>query len=163
MVDSYGFRLLTQEEIMSQMARYLSGHTEFINDFNEGSITRSLIESISQEMFRQNLTYAQGISEAIRSSTKQVFNQPLLEATKAYGSLSLSRKLLPPPSSVTVMKPVSESVNGYTSTVVVSGYISSTTFTVTSITSPTQTDHPNRVTKSSNSIYIGQSLSLIHI
>ena len=159
MVDSYGFRLLTQEEIMSQMARYLSGHTEFINDFNEGSITRSLIESVSQEMFRQNLTYAQGISEAIRSSTKQAFNQPLLEATKAYGSLSLNRKLLPSPSSLTVMKPIAETVNGYTSTVAVTGYIVSPTFTVVSIITPTQTDHPNPQTKLLNSIYIGQSIS----
>lgn len=159
MVESYGFRLLTQEEIMSKMARYLSGHTEFINDFNEGSVTRSLLESISQEMFRQNLTYAQGIMESVRSSLKHTFNQPLLEASKSYGSLLLKRKLLPPPADLIAVRPTLSSTDGFNTRISVDGWINGSEFEITTIYPPSSpTDYPNPASILNNSVFIGMSI-----
>jgi len=159
MVESYGFRLLTQEEIMSKMARYLSGHTEFINDFNEGSVTRSLLESISQEMFRQNLTYAQGIMESVRSSLKQTFNQPLLEASKSYGSLLLKRKLLPPPADLIAVRPTLSSTDGFNTRISVEGWINGSEFEIKTITAPASSvDYPNPASILTNSVFIGMNI-----
>lgn len=102
MSDTVAFLLKRHENILSSLAGYLSGHTEHINDFSEGSITRSLLEGLSQEIYRQNITYAQGIAEAIRTSMKQAFNQPLLESQKASGQFTAYRSMLPAPGSVTL-------------------------------------------------------------
>lgn len=102
MSDTVAFLLKRHENILSSLAGYFSGHTEHINDFSEGSITRSLLEGLSQEIYRQNITYAQGISEAIRTSMKQAFNQPLLESQKASGQFTAYRSMLPAPGSVTL-------------------------------------------------------------
>lgn len=127
MVETVNFRLRRQEDMVAAMAGYLSGHTAFVNDFSEGSITRSLLEAVAQEMFRQNVSYAQGITQAIRSSVKQAFNQPLKQSSKSYGQYIFYRKMLPAPASIAV----EYSSTGATFT----GSISSTTLTVTSVAS----------------------------
>lgn len=127
MVETVNFRLRRQEDLVASMAGYLSGHTSFVNDFSEGSITRSLLEAIAQEMFRQNVSYAQGITQSLRSSVKQAFNQPLRQATKAYGQYVFTRKMLPAPPAMTI---------GFESTgAVFTGSINGTTLTVTSMSS----------------------------
>lgn len=127
MVENVEFRIKRQQDIVSSMAGYLSSHTSLINDFSEGSITRSLLEAIAQEMFRQNITYAQGVTDAIRTSIKQAFNQPLRDAQKAYGDYTIYRKKLASPSNVSV---------SFTSTgSTFNGYISGTVLTVVSMTS----------------------------
>lgn len=103
MVETVTFRLRRQEDLVAAMAGYLSGHTAFVNDFSEGSITRSLLEAIAQEMFRQNVSYAQGITQAIRSSVKQAFNLPLRQSSKSYGLYTFYRKMLPAPDSITAV------------------------------------------------------------
>jgi hypothetical protein len=80
----------------------MSAHTSRINDFNEGSIVRSLIEAVSQEIFRQNVSFAQGITDSVRTSIKQAFGLPLLDAVRAYGQFTFYRKMLDAPSSVAV-------------------------------------------------------------
>lgn len=127
MVETVNFRLRRQEDIVASMAGYLSGHTAFVNDFSEGSITRSLLEAIAQEMFRQNVSYAQGITQAVRSSVKQAFNQPLRQSTKAYGQYNFYRKLLPAPASL--------DVSFSSSNATFNGWINGTTLTVTAIAS----------------------------
>jgi len=127
MVETVAFQLKKQENILSSLAGYLAGHTEYVNDFSEGSITRSLLEGIAQELYRQNLSYAQGITDAIRASVKEAFNQPLLQSSKAYGLFTAYRAKLPAPSNVSV---TFSSVNA-----LVNGYISGTTLTVVSVSS----------------------------
>lgn len=137
MVETAAFQLKRHENILSSLAGYLSGHTEFINDFSEGSITRSLLEGISQELYRQNLAYAQGITDAIRTSIKQAFNQPLLQASKSYGLFTAYRSLLPAPTNL--------SVSFSSSSAIFKGYISGTTLTVSTV--------------SSGKIFLGQGIS----
>jgi uncharacterized phage protein gp47/JayE len=129
MVETVAFQLKKQENILSSLAGYLAGHTEYVNDFSEGSITRSLLEGIAQELYRQNLSYAQGITDAIRASVKEAFNQPLLQSSKAYGLFTAYRAKLPAPSNV--------SVTFSSSSALVNGYISGTTLTVVSVSSGT--------------------------
>jgi hypothetical protein len=84
------------------MVNYMASHTSRINDFNQGSIVRSLIEAVSQEMFRQNVSFAQGITDSVRTSIKQAFGLPLLDAVRAYGQFTFYRKMLDAPSNVAV-------------------------------------------------------------
>lgn len=101
MADSLIFELKRHENILSSLARYMSGHTDYVNDFGEGSITRSLLEGLAQEIYRQNVSYAQGITTAIDSAIRIAFNQPLLDSVKATGLFTAYRKMLDSPSSLT--------------------------------------------------------------
>ena len=98
MVENISFKLKRQEDITASMAAYLAGHTTLVNDFSQGSIIRSIIESVAQEIFRQNVSFAQGVVESVRNSVKQAFGLPLQEATKAYGNYTFYRKKLSAPS-----------------------------------------------------------------
>ena len=98
MVENISFKLKSQEDITASMAAYLAGHTTLVNDFSQGSIIRSIIESVAQEIFRQNVSFAQGVVESVRNSVKQAFGLPLQEATKAYGNYTFYRKKLSAPS-----------------------------------------------------------------
>ena len=98
MVENISFKLKRQEDITASMAAYLAGHTTLVNDFSQGSIIRSIIESVAQEIFRQNVSFAQGVVESVRNSVKQAFGLPLQEATKAYGKYTFYRKKLSAPS-----------------------------------------------------------------
>jgi uncharacterized phage protein gp47/JayE len=102
MVENISFKLKRQEEITASMAAYLAGHTTLVNDFSQGSIIRSIIESVAQEIFRQNVSFAQGVVESIRNSVKQAFGLPLKEASKAYGNYTFYRKMLSAPSGLSV-------------------------------------------------------------
>ena len=96
------FELRRQEQIVASLINYISGHTSKISDFNEGSIIRSVVEGIGQELFRQNVTFAQQVSEAIRESVRNAFGLPYQTKSKAYGSVTFYRKMLDGPSSVLV-------------------------------------------------------------
>ena len=102
MTDDGIFRLRKQEDLVASMVNYMASHTTRINDFNQGSIVRSLIEAVSQEIFRQNVSFAQGITDSVRTSIKQAFGLPLLDAVRAYGQFTFYRKMLDAPSSVAV-------------------------------------------------------------
>jgi len=96
------FKLRKQEDLVASMVNYMASHTTRINDFNQGSIVRSLIEAVSQEIFRQNVSFAQGITDSVRTSIKQAFGLPLLDAVRAYGQFTFYRKMLDAPSNVAV-------------------------------------------------------------
>lgn len=91
------FRLRRQEEIVATLINYVAGHTDRISDFNEGSITRSIMEGIAQELFRQNVVFAQQVSGAIRDAVKNAFGLPLRTKANAYGTVNFYRKLLDSP------------------------------------------------------------------
>lgn len=122
MPDNVIFQLKRHENILSSLVRYLAGHTSDITDFSEGSITRSLLEGVSQEIYRQNVTYAQGITTGLPAAIRSAFNLPLLDATKASGQFTAYRQMLQPPtlSSVSYTNPattISGSISGITLTI----------------------------------------------
>lgn len=96
------FELKRHESILSTLARYLAGHTEYVNDFSEGSITRSLIEGVSQELYRQNVSFGQGITSSLESAIKSAFNLPLQNSSRASGDFTAYRQMLPAPDNVDV-------------------------------------------------------------
>lgn len=92
--------LRRQEELVAALMNYVAGHTAKISDFNEGSIVRSIIEGVSQELFRQNVTFAQQVSEAIRESVRSAFGLPFQTKKKAYGTVTFYRRMLSAPTLV---------------------------------------------------------------
>jgi hypothetical protein len=120
------FRLRRQEDIVASIINYVSGHTPRINDFNEGSIIRSLIEGVGQEIFRQNVVFAQDVADSIKESIRQAFGLPLLGATKAYGVVRFMRKMLDAPTSVTPA--LISSTDGHLATTSLGYYDSTTTY-----------------------------------
>ena len=76
MVETATFNIRRKEDLIASMVGYLSGHTSLVTDFSEGSIIRSIMEAVSQEMYRQNVVYAQSLVGAIRTSIKQAFSLP---------------------------------------------------------------------------------------
>lgn len=102
MVETATFNIRRKEDLIASMIGYLSGHTSLVTDFSEGSIIRSIMEAVSQEMYRQNVVYAQSLVGAIRTSIKQAFSLPLLEATKATGNITFYRKMLAAPANAAV-------------------------------------------------------------
>lgn len=127
------FELKRHENLLASLARYLSGHTEYINDFSEGSITRSLLEGVAQEMYRQNVSFGQGITSALQSAVKNAFNLPLLDSTKASGEFTAYREMLMAPDSFAV-KFSSPSIDTSGNSSSFSGYISGNVLTVSNVT-----------------------------
>lgn len=95
MVESFG--LLRQKDIVAKMVGYIMGNTEYVTDFSEGSIIRSLCEAVAEELYSSNVAFAQGIVGAINSSVKQAFNFPSLQASNATGVYTFYRKMLASP------------------------------------------------------------------
>lgn len=125
------FTLSRQQDIVSNLVTYLMGSTEYVTDFSQGSIIRSLCEAIAQEIYLQNITFAEGISESINTSIKEVFNQPLIQPQKAYGSYIFNRSMMPSPQTLNVSEssdysgvsfPIQNNING-TSLSISSGYL----------------------------------------
>ena len=95
MVESFG--LLRQKDIVAKMVGYIMGNTEYVTDFSEGSIIRSLCEAVAEELYSSNVAFAQGVIGAINSSVKQAFNFPSLQASNATGVYTFYRKMLASP------------------------------------------------------------------
>jgi len=104
MIDYTKFNLRKKEDLVASMIGYLSGHTGLLTDFSEGSIIRSIFESVGNEIYRQNIVFAQSLTDSIRSSVKQAFSAPLLEATKATGLYTFYREMLQPPANLTLVQ-----------------------------------------------------------
>ena len=98
MVESFG--LLRQKDIVAKMVGYIMGNTEYVTDFSEGSIIRSLCEAVAEELYSSNVAFAQGVIGAINSSVKQAFNFPSLQASNATGVYTFYRKMLASPISI---------------------------------------------------------------
>lgn len=127
------FELKRHENLLASLARYLSGHTEYINDFSEGSITRSLLEGVAQEMYRQNVSFGQGITSALQSAVKNAFNLPLLDSTRASGEFTAYREMLMSPESFAITFS-SPSIDTSGNAASFSGYISGNVLTVSNVT-----------------------------
>lgn len=91
------FKLPRQPDIVAKIIGYLMGHTGYLTDYTQGSIIRSLAESIASELYSYNVAYAEGSSEAILESIKQSFNMPLQPSSNAYGTFTFYRKMLSSP------------------------------------------------------------------
>jgi len=91
------FTIKRQQDITSDLIRYLLGNTQNVTDYSEGSVVRSLCEAISQEIYFSNLGFAEGIYEAINTSIKEVFDQPLLQPQKSFGLYTFYRSMLTSP------------------------------------------------------------------
>ena len=91
MVESFG--LLRQKDIVARMIGHLMGNTEYVTDFSEGSIIRSICEAVAEELYSSNVAFAEGIVSAIDTSVKQAFNFPLLQASQASGYYTFYRKM----------------------------------------------------------------------
>ena len=104
MIDYTKFTLRKKEDLVASMVGYLSGHTGLLTDFSEGSIIRSIFEAVGNEIYRQNIVFAQSLTDSIRSSVKQAFSAPLLEAAKATGLYTFYREMLQPPANLTLVQ-----------------------------------------------------------
>ena len=106
MVESFG--LLRQKDIVARMVGYLMGNTEYVTDFSEGSIIRSICEAVAEEMYSSNVAFAEGIVAAINTSVKQAFNFPLLQASQASGYYTFYRKMYSSPISLSTSSVLSQ-------------------------------------------------------
>lgn len=131
MIDYTKFTLRKKEDLVASMVGYLSGHTGLLTDFSEGSIIRSIFEAVGNEIYRQNIVFAQSLTDSIRSSVKQAFSAPLLEAAKATGLYTFYREMLQPPANLTLVQSTNATSSLTQST---SGAIVSAVGTVYSVT-----------------------------
>ena len=95
MVSSFSNR--SQQDIVAKMVGQIIGSTGNVTDFSEGSVIRSLVEAISQEIYTNNRLFSEGLSSSIPSSIRQAFNLPLNSANFAHGSCVFYRRMLPSP------------------------------------------------------------------
>lgn len=106
MVESFG--LLRQKDIVARMVGHLMGNTEYVTDFSEGSIIRSICEAVAEELYSSNVAFAEGIVSAIDTSVKQAFNFPLLQSSQASGYYTFYRKMYFSPMSLSSSAVVSQ-------------------------------------------------------
>jgi len=95
MVSSFSNR--SQQDIVAKMVGQIIGSTGNVTDFSEGSVIRSLVEAIAQEIYANNRLFSEGLASSIPSSIRQAFNLPLNGANYAHGSCVFYRRMLQSP------------------------------------------------------------------
>ena len=83
----FSFRIKNENQVLSDMIDTFMSTNLMINDFTEGSITRSLLESVSIEMEQLYYLTIENMNKAIETSVEDAFGFTNQEATYAYGNI----------------------------------------------------------------------------
>lgn len=78
------------QELAASLIERVRVTTTRITDFNVGSVVRSLLEVIAQELEELYYSFAQGVREAIPVAIYGAFDFPAIGAVAAYGELEYS-------------------------------------------------------------------------
>src|SRR6185437_875375 len=79
------FQLHDFPTIVASMVSQITALNSLVTDMTEGSVTRSLVETVAQEIQRLEFAAFQGITEGINTGTYKNFNFATLPATYASG------------------------------------------------------------------------------
>lgn len=88
--SKYSFRFKNQTQALSNMIDTFMSTNNMVNDFTEGSISRSLFESVSIELEQLYYLTLENMYNAIDTSVTDAFGFTTKEATYAFGDLTIS-------------------------------------------------------------------------
>lgn len=87
--DDYSFRFKSQNDVLSDMVDTFMSTNDSINDFTVGSVSRSLLESVSVELEQLYYLTLENRQKMIDISVPQAFGFEAKDATYAYGTVTL--------------------------------------------------------------------------
>lgn len=87
LTPKYAFRIKNQEQALSDMIDTFMSSNNYINDFTEGSVIRSLFESESIELEQLYYLTIENMKKTIDVSVQDAFGFETKDATYAYGNV----------------------------------------------------------------------------
>lgn len=88
-VDSNGFVFKPADDIIDTTLNFIATRTDLVNDFTEGSITRTLVEATSTEIEKLYYYSLENLKEAIDDAVTSAFGFTRNKATYAYGEVTI--------------------------------------------------------------------------
>lgn len=88
----FAFRIKNENQVLSDMIDTFMSTNLMVNDFTEGSITRSLMESVSIEIEQLYYLTIENMTKAIETGVQSAFGFETQDATYAYGNLIIGFK-----------------------------------------------------------------------
>jgi len=85
------FQVKKFDSIVASMLNWLSSTTDKITDFNIGSVSRTLLESVAIELEELYYQLLKAVEEAIEESIYRAFNFPRNPAERATGAITFTR------------------------------------------------------------------------
>lgn len=89
-ISTNGFAFKKATDMVTDQINYITTHTDYLNDFTEGSITRTLIEAESIEIEKLYYYTLENLQEAIVDGLTSAFGFAKQNATTAYGDVTIT-------------------------------------------------------------------------
>lgn len=89
-ISKSGFAFKKATDMITDQINYITTHTDYLNDFTEGSIVRTLVESEAIEIEKLYYYTLENLQEAITDGLTSAFGFTRQTATTAYGDITIT-------------------------------------------------------------------------